>query len=292
MVTANATLPFNPAVLEWARSRAALSIEEAAAKAGVDPMRVIAWEAGNGTPTPRQARILAKHYNRPFLEFFAKEIPAIKEMKLIPDFRFHRVSAGPVEKRALREVQAWAEEQRLNLIDLYEMLGEEPEPFPKLLYSRLDDDVDVIADRVRDFLNFPIEAQTEISNSQKYRLPSLIRSKFASCNALVLKESALGKLRTRGICLFADPLPVIVYGNEAPGAQAFTLAHEFAHILLQKSAISAYPRSASELIGSLVAKWQGSQAPAEMCLTPTLAYSSPQISFSPNFSNSAGTSSE
>ena len=242
MVQARARLPFNPDVLEWARLRAGISVEEAAKKAHVSPDRVAAWEAGDTIPTPRQARILAKHYDRPFLEFFAKEVPEVQDLQLVPDYRFHTKPTRPVEERTLRQVQAWAEEQRLNVLDLFDMLGEQPGTFPEGLYAETSEDVEDVAQRARQHLDFSVRDQTSLSNSMKYKLPNIIRSKFSSCNVLVLKESALGKFRTRGICLFAAPLPVIVYGNEAPGAQSFTLVHEFAHVLLRKSAISAYPR--------------------------------------------------
>ena len=51
-------------------------------------------------------------------------------------------------------------------------------------------------------------------------------------------------------------------------------------------------RSFRDLIGLWVAKLQGSHEPAEMCLTPTLAYSSFQIASRPQWLKSAGTSSE
>lgn len=242
MATARTRLPFNPAVLEWARLRASVAIEEAAAKVGVRPERIMEWEEGEATPTPRQARLLAKHYNRPFLEFFAKKVPEVPEVQLAPDFRFHREPAGQAENRMLREVQSWAEQQRLNAIDLFEVLGESPAKFPESLFFNVNDDVDVSAEYVREYIDFPIDGQINIAPSIKYKLPSIIREKFSSCNVIVLKEGSLSKFRTRGMCLFADPLPIIIYGNESPGAQCFTLAHEFAHILLRQSAISAYPR--------------------------------------------------
>ena len=58
---------------------------------------------------------------------------------------------------------------------------------------------------------------------------------------LVLKDSKLSKYGVRGLTLFTQPLPVVVYGAEAPTAQCFTLAHELGHIALQQSAISGPP---------------------------------------------------
>ena len=40
------------------------------------------------------------------------------------------------------------------------------------------------------------------------------------------------------MCLAEFPLPVIVYSNESPTAQAFTIAHELGHLILQQSGIS------------------------------------------------------
>lgn len=53
-----------------------------------------------------------------------------------------------------------------------------------------------------------------------------------------MKNSGLAAFGARGMCLFATPLPVLVYSKEAPTAQAFTLAHELAHVVLKQSGIS------------------------------------------------------
>ena len=93
----------------------------AAKKAGVSTEKIIAWESGTDWPTVRQARILAHEYDRPFLEFFSSKIPDIGVSKLVPDFRLHRDAPAPEESRSLLEIQSWAETQRLNLIDLFDI---------------------------------------------------------------------------------------------------------------------------------------------------------------------------
>jgi Zn-dependent peptidase ImmA (M78 family) len=47
------------------------------------------------------------------------------------------------------------------------------------------------------------------------------------------------------MCFFAEPLPIIIFSNESAAAQAFTLGHELAHVVLKVSAISGAPGSAA-----------------------------------------------
>src|SRR5258708_7612685 len=107
-------LPFNPAVLRWARSRADFSHSEVADKIRATTQQIIDWENLSASPTVIQARKLAVLYGRPFLEFFAKEIPVITETKLVPDFRMQHDNPVNHEDKILRGVQAWGEMQRLN----------------------------------------------------------------------------------------------------------------------------------------------------------------------------------
>ena len=74
--------------------------------------------------------------------------------------------------------------------------------------------------------------------------PNVIRGKIKSLGVLILRRSDLKNVNARGFCIAAFPLPVIVFGSKSPAAQAFTLAHEFAHILLQTSAIVGQMTSA------------------------------------------------
>src|SRR5215211_7313100 len=122
--------PFNGAVLRWARERASLSLDEAARKVAKTPDDIEAWEQGHRVPTVRQARLLAGAYGRPFLEFFLDEPPQIPEPELVPDLRMHRDAASS-ERGELLSIQTWAEEQRLNALDLYDTLGESPPDIPE-----------------------------------------------------------------------------------------------------------------------------------------------------------------
>ena len=128
-------LPVNPDILVWARERRDFSIEEAAAKINVKPERVAQWEVGESAPTARQGRMLAKLYDRPFLEFFASEKPVIPETELVPDYRFYARGPSVTERQTLKGIQHWAEEQRLNALALIEEIGEAPPSSPEIFDS-------------------------------------------------------------------------------------------------------------------------------------------------------------
>src|SRR5947208_574936 len=112
-----ARAPFNRDVLKWARERVKLSQDIAAKGAGVTPEHIERWEAGEATPTIKQARKLANVYALPFMEFLSKDRPKIKEPALVPDFRMHRDVEDPTEQYELLLIQSEAEETRLNALD-------------------------------------------------------------------------------------------------------------------------------------------------------------------------------
>lgn len=199
------------------------------------------------------SRLLGRRGNlRRCLEFFAKEIPNVIEPQLIPDFRLYRDASSPAENQHLLKIQAWAETQRLNALDLFEILGEAPPIFPERLYAALSSSPSDAAALAREVSGFQISEQTELKSGERDTLPKTLRRRLERLGMLVLQRNTLAHFRTRGLCIFASPLPVIVFGGEAPSAQVFTLAHELGHIVLRQSAIIGPPPVKPE--GSSAAK--------------------------------------
>ncbi|GGF60657.1 Zn-dependent peptidase ImmA, M78 family [Mameliella alba] len=244
MSAAGTQLPYNPRVLEWARVRTGMAVDEVAKKINVATQKIIDWESGKSTPTTRQGRMLAASYDRHFLEFFSDSIPQPSEVVLVPDYRTFKgkQAPGPKETRSMIAVQEWAEEQRLNALAIIEELGDRPPVFSQNLRFNLDADIETAAEISREAMGLSIDDQLQLKKALRYTFPEILRDKIEGMGVLVLKQSGITKLGARGICLFAEPLPVIIYGNESPGAQAFTLAHEFGHVLLGSSGISGQPR--------------------------------------------------
>jgi Zn-dependent peptidase ImmA (M78 family) len=234
-------LPFNPNVLRWAREWRGRSVEEAAQKVNVNEEKLLAWEAGNSVPTVRQARILAGFYDRSFLEFFLSRIPNVAQTKLAPDFRLHKVAPDPRGDREVQVIQDWAEEARQSAMELFGVLGDDVPIVPAEFRATLDTNPAWAASEARRLCGYTVEDQIALGSAERGRVAKDIRRAIERLGALVLKDSRLGKYGVRGVTLFANPLPIIVFGTEAPTAQAFTLAHELGHIALQQSAISGPP---------------------------------------------------
>lgn len=230
--------PFNRDVLQWARERVRLSLDSAARGAGVTPEHIQRWETGADIPTVKQARRLANVYDVPFMELLSKEQPKIKALELVPDFRLHSGAEAPNEQYELILIQAEAEETRLNALDLYEILGLQPPVLDDSFYWSLGKDHEAAAAAVREALKLPMEEQYSRKGNDKAKFISSFRSYLERAGILTMKNSGLAVFGARGMCLFASPLPVLVFSKEAPTAQAFTLAHELGHVVLKESGIS------------------------------------------------------
>ncbi|PZR87630.1 MAG: hypothetical protein DLM68_08405 [Hyphomicrobiales bacterium] len=244
------SLPFTPAVFRWARDRAGYSLDDAAKKLALSKEILSDWESDDGTfaPTVKQARDLAALYGRSFLEWFLPAAPELPEPKRIPDFRLYRGADDPSDTRELLDAQLWAETQRENALDLYSEIGEDVPQVPENVFATIESDVDAVAATVRDAMQFPIEQQAGlITTQQRAGIPNLIRDKIESLGILTLRKSDLNRYQVGGFCIAEFPLPVIVFTSESPNAQAFTLGHELAHVLLRQSAISgAIPRQGGD----------------------------------------------
>ena len=186
----------------------------------------------------KQARKLASVYDFPFMELLSKDKPKIKDLELVPDFRMHSGAEAPTELHELLMIQAEAEETRLNALDLYDMLGIEPPVPDGAFYWAVGKNIEVAAASVRAVLKLPISEQLSRKGNDKAKFISAFRNYLEHAGIITMKNSGLAAFGARGMCLFATPLPVIIFSKEAPTAQAFTLAHELGHVVIMESGIS------------------------------------------------------
>jgi Zn-dependent peptidase ImmA (M78 family) len=150
----------------------------------------------------------------------------------------HAGVGPPEDVRHVQEIQQWAETQRINALDLFSELGEQPPDIAPNLFKTGDANPDVSAAEIRETIGFPTQQQLHLSKSDLGSLPTLMREKFEALGILTLRHTDLKRFGIRGICLAEFPLPVIVFRDEAPTAQAFTLANELGHVLIKQSGIT------------------------------------------------------
>ena len=231
-------IPFNPEILQWARVRSRVSVESAAKRAGVDATRLEKWESGKSAPTARQARSLAALYGCSLIEFFRDSRPPRLEPQHLTDFRLFRGEDPSVAERSLDSVRLWAESNRVNALGLLEELGETPPDFPKQLFATVDTPVSEASSKARELLQYPVSGDVPLTGQQKSDLVGLLRTKIEDSGVLCFRRPDLLSSGARGFCIAEFPLPIIVIANESSAPQLFTLAHEFAHVLLRSSAVS------------------------------------------------------
>lgn len=221
----------NPELMQWARQRAHLAIEDLIAKFP----KLADWERGVVLPTFKQLEDFAKATHVPFGYLFLPEPPHIPMP--ISDFRTldnrYIGSASPElldTIYAMQRRQAWLRETRLE---------SEAEPLAFVGSARLSDNPAAIGREMRRLLG--LEHGWAASARTWTEALSVLRSAvealgvMAVINGVVANNThrALNVEEFRGFALSDDYAPLIfVNGADAKSAQMFTLAHELAHLWL------------------------------------------------------------
>ena len=224
--------PVTPNVLEWARRRVGVSLEEAAQRARVNPERIAAWESGTAKPTVAMLRSLGSLYMQPLAVFFLPEPPEDRE-----PLRDFRKLAGDEESswnRTLYKVYFRALQQQESAAELVSLGGELPSLNVPAL--NLSDSPEGAGEEGRDTLNVTLAVQYSWSSPR-----DAFNGWLAAVEALgvmVLRTSEVPMETMRGFSLSGDGIPVIVINAlDAYRGQVFTLAHEFAHLMLRQGGL-------------------------------------------------------
>jgi len=232
---------FEPPVLRWAREKRfgpkieILKEQWADSWTEASPDLIAEWESGVGQPTFAQVRRLAEIYKRPLAVFFLDSPPDEKQNP--PDLRTIRSQdnrilspEGLLALRKARRVQ-WV------AADLVRELGEKP----KFKYQRheIEEDPAELARCIRTDLSVSISDQFRLRKFEDFF--QYLRGKIEATGAIVLKSGLQDSFPTADCRAFsfADQLPYLILVNNADseGAKNFSLAHEFAHLLLGSAGI-------------------------------------------------------
>jgi Zn-dependent peptidase ImmA (M78 family)/DNA-binding XRE family transcriptional regulator len=219
-----------PAVLKWARESARITVDQAAARAGVAAQKVNEWEEGIDRPTVRQAKILAEVYKRPLALLMLPTPP--RDFTPLRDFR--RKNAVPLTTgtifiiRELQEKQQWTH-------DWYEEEGQEPLPFVGR-FSMRDSPAVVAADLLTEL---DIHPPHYVHPMKEWVAKAEARGIFISRTSFISSHLKLNSDEFQGFAI-ADALAPFIFINSEDwdASQLFTLVHELIHIWIAQSGIS------------------------------------------------------
>ena len=221
----------NPEMLVWARESARLSIEDAAHKISIAADKLADCEIGEAQLTFNQLMKAATVYKRPVSLFYLKKRPA--GWAPIQDFRRLADAEAGFSPR-LTYVIRQARERRELALELRADLNEPIQPFT--LTTRLGRDVESLGQEIRAYLGV-----TDTEQQQwKRRAFDAWRLAMEARDVLVFMVPRLPLGEMRGTAIAERELPVIlVNGQDRTGGRIFTLLHEFCHLALRQSGVSA-----------------------------------------------------
>lgn len=245
----------NPAILPWARAAAGLSLEDAAARAGISGKessaaeKLAEMEAGLRPISRSQLAALAALYRRPLITFYLTDPPVRGERG--EDFR--RPSPA-VSRREEALLDALLRDTRARQEMVKELLLDEEDVTPRPFVGSAQIQSGVIA-VVRDIaarLRFPFES-VEARRGGADALFRTLRTQAEAAGVFVLLAGDLGSHHSaisaevfRGFAIADEIAPfVVINDKDARAARSFTLIHELAHIWLGRSGVSG-PITADE----------------------------------------------
>lgn len=222
----------NPAVLRWARESSGFTLVEAAHRLKIADGLLRQAESGQHRLTLKQAHRAAALYGRPLAVLFAAEPP--QEASIETKYRRLRGAPAPPWSPEMVKLEREVRERQETTVELYEALGESPpwlEAASTLgLPARLPS-----ADEVRAVLNISASALRGPKPADPWHSRRVLVQAVEWSGVLVVRQRVPDR-GVRGFLLPHDLVPAIfVSSGEFARAQAFTIMHEFAHLLLTSS---------------------------------------------------------
>ena len=222
----------NPALLRWGRETAGYDVGTASAKARVKAEALQSWESGRGRPSIPQLRRLAAAFKRPIAVFYLPDPP--QDFTVPKDYRKATGAGFALPSPALLFQLREAQSRRELFLQLYEQT--EGSLYPMTLSATLQEDPETVAQRIRLFLDVPLEDQENWE--PKFDTLNRWRSAFERAGVLVFQMQNVPWSEARGFSFFSEALPLAVVNvKDAPNGRIFTMFHELAHIALRQGGI-------------------------------------------------------
>ena len=221
-------IPVTPAVLTWARESISLDPEAAAKRLGVSPKTLIAWEAGELSPTINQLRVAAEKYKRPLGVLLLSTPPL--DFDAMRDFRRHGLAQAPWSPDLHGEFRR-ALDQREVFLELAETTPDSVPATvrPPRVVQQLDPET--VGTRLRDYVALTTTVQSRWRD--QYQALNFLIDNLESKGILVIHVKGVSVDEMRAFSISEWPYPVIALnGADYPRGRLFSLMHELTHLAL------------------------------------------------------------
>lgn len=222
-----------PSVMRWARERARLTLEEAAARIGRPAEEIEAWERDEKRPSLAQARKASEAYKRSLAVFYLPEPP--EEFDTLKDFRQlpgkKTADYSPELALIIRQLQSrqdWLREYRIR---------HGAPPVALVGAATSSDSSGELAESIRATLGMTIEEQFSCADPRTAL--NVWISKAEGLGVCVCREGKVDLEEARGIALADEYAPFIyVNATDSYAGRQFTLLHELVHLWINEPGLS------------------------------------------------------
>ncbi len=230
MTPSSTAAHIEPAVLRWARESAGYSLRQAADEIAVEKWYLELVEAGGELLTLREAERAADAYARPLAALFLPS-PLDEEPQ---EVQFRRLPGAP-EPPWGAEVQLTTRkvsERQQAALEIYDVLEERP-PWLDVLERFATAPRNSLPEVAREVMGVSREDQRGWTQDP-YASFRGWRAAIEGLGILVMQEGPVPVEQMRGFASIEPPeIPAIFVNNkDDPRARAFTVVHEFGHIVL------------------------------------------------------------
>jgi Zn-dependent peptidase ImmA (M78 family)/DNA-binding XRE family transcriptional regulator len=220
-----------PKVLIWARESIGRNIEEVAKKLNISEDTVTKWETGKKRPAFIQIEKLATLYKRPLVAFLLTEPP--QELPTPNDFRTElSIKHKPLTPKTLLIIRK-ARRFQASAVELNKELGNQIRPFS--MRTALSDKPEIVAERV---IAEIISTDFNISRFSNSEEAFKGWKRILEENGILVFQINIQQREIKGFSIIEGGLPaIIVNKSDEANSKIFSLFHELAHILLNRSGI-------------------------------------------------------
>jgi len=225
-------VPVEPEILIWARTSIGMDEKDVAKKIkGITGETVKNWEKRLGKPTFLQIERLAFIYKRPLAVFLLSKPP--EEPQLPTDYRTaDSVKHKPLTSRTLLVIRK-ARRLQQSALELNKELDRPVTPFP--IKATLSDKPEIVAQKIREKI---VPASLNISILKNSEEAFELWKSILEDNGVFIFQINIQQREIKGFSITEGTIPAItVNKNDEWNSKIFSLFHELAHILLNKSGI-------------------------------------------------------